>query len=183
VAIKATIFKVDLSVADMDRGYYGSHALTIARHPSETSERMMIRVLAFALCAGERLEFGGGVSTADEPDLWERSLDGQIERWIELGQPDPRRIHKACGRAGRVAVYLYGGNKAATWWEQERTGLERHDNLSVTLLAAEQTARLAELADRGISLQCNIQDAEVWIMREAQTVHLTPRLLFGSAAV
>src|SRR4029079_1068020 len=131
VAVKATIFKVDLEIADMDRGYYASHALTIARHPSETSERMMIRVLAFARSAHERLEFGAGISTADQPDLWRRSLVGDIGEWIELGQPDPRRIHKACGRADRVLVYLYGGMKAATWWEQERAGLERHSNLVV----------------------------------------------------
>lgn len=180
MALKATIFKLNLEVADMDRGYYGSHALTIARHPSETNERMMIRVLAFALCAHERLEFGGGVSTADEPDLWRRSLTGDIEQWVELGQPDPRRIKKACGRADEVRVFLYGGNKATTWWEQERSGLERHDNLTVTLLPADQTEQLAELADRGISLQCNIQDAEVWMIRAATSVHVTPRPLFGA---
>jgi len=180
VALKATIFKVDLEIADMDRGYYASHALTIARHPSETNERMMIRVLVFALCAHERLEFGGGVSTPDEPDLWRRSLSGEIEEWIELGQPDPRRIQKACGRADRVHLYLYGGPKAATWWEQERSGLERHRNLSVSLLRSEQTDQLGELADRGISLQCNIQDGEVWMIRGATTVHVTPVVLVGS---
>jgi uncharacterized protein YaeQ len=179
LALKSTIFKVELQIADMDRGYYDTHALTLARHPSETSERMMIRVLAFALCADERLEFGAGISTADQPDLWRRSLTGEIEQWIEIGQPDPRRIHKSCGRADSVRVYLYGGNKAATWWEQERSGLERHTNLAVTLLLAEQTAQLAELADRSISLQCNIQDGEVWMMREARSVHVTPRVLFG----
>jgi uncharacterized protein YaeQ len=179
MALKATIFKVDLQIADMDRGYYESHALTIARHPSETNERMMIRVLAFALSADERLEFGSGVSTAEEPDLWRRGLSGEIEEWIELGQPDPRRIHKACGRADTVRVYLYGGNKAATWWQQESAGLERHSNLIVTLLAAEETAKLADLADRGISLQCNIQDGEVWVIRDATTTHVTPRVLFG----
>jgi len=180
MALKATIFKVDLEIADMDRGYYGSHALTIARHPSETNERMMIRVLAFALCADERLQFGGGVSTAEEPDLWRKSLTGDIEQWVELGQPDPRRIHKACGRADSVRVYLYGGTKAATWWEQERRGLERHGNLRVTQLAAEQTAQLGELAERGVSLQCNIQDGEVWMIRDTQTVHVTPTTLLGA---
>jgi uncharacterized protein YaeQ len=179
VALKATIFKLDLEIADMDRGYYAAHSLTIARHPSETSERMMIRVLAFALCADERLEFGGGVSTADEPDLWRRSLSGEIEQWVELGQPDPRRIHKACGRADKVRVYLYGGAKAATWWEQERAGFERHRNLAVAMLPAAQTAELGELAERGISLQCNIQDGEVWMIRGATTVHVTPLRLFG----
>ena len=179
MALKATIFKIDLAVADMDRGYYGEHSLTLARHPSETNERMMLRVLAFALSAGERLEFGGGISTPDEPDLWRRSLRGDIEEWIELGQPDPRRIRKACARADKVRVYLYGGMKASTWWEQERDGLQRHDNLAVAMLAVEQTAALAGLADRGISLQCNVQDGEVWMIGADQTAHVTPIRLLG----
>src|SRR5205085_2382609 len=105
---------------------------------------------------------------------------GDIEEWIELGQPDPRRIHKACGRADRVLVYLYGGMKAATWWEQERAGLERHSNLTVIEVAADEAARLAGLADRGISLQCNIQDGEIWMIRGEDTVHVKPRSLFGT---
>ena len=88
--LKSTIFKINLNVADMDRGYYADHALTVARHPSETSERMMVRVLAFALHASERLEFGKGISTDDEPALWERDLTGRITEWIEVGLPDER---------------------------------------------------------------------------------------------
>lgn len=180
MAVKSTIFKVHLQIADMDRGYYEPHALTIARHPSETNERMMLRVLAFALCADERLEFGGGVSTPDEPDLWRKSLSGEIEQWIDLGLPDPRRIAKACGRAEQVRIYLYGGQKAETWWDQECGVLRRHRNLSVTLLAAEQTEALGAMADRGISPQCNIQDGEIWVMCGAESVHITPRVLLGA---
>lgn len=180
MALKSTIHKYDLQIADMDRGYYENHALTIARHPSETVERMMIRVLAFAMAAHERLQFGGGVSTADEPDLWRRDLTGDIEEWIELGLPDPRRLHKACGRAGLVRVHLYGGQKAATWWEQERSGLERHRNLVVTRLLPEQTEALAGLGERSGSLQCNIQDGDAWMMRGETMVHVTPLVLFGA---
>ncbi|HYC53601.1 MAG TPA: YaeQ family protein [Candidatus Binatia bacterium] len=167
MALGSTIFKVALEVADMDRGYYGSHALTVARHPSETSERMMIRVLAFALRAHERLRFGGGVSTPKEPDLWRHTLDGRIEEWIELGQPDVRRVRKACGRADEVRIYTYGGMKAATWWEQSAAELSRHENLHVHDLPAAQTAALAELASsdgRGIELQCNVQDGEAYMI-------------------
>jgi uncharacterized protein YaeQ len=109
MALKATIFKAELSVADIDRGVYRDHALTIARHPSETDERMMVRLLAFALHADERLEFGRGLSAEDEPDLSRRDLTGTLEQWIEVGLPDEREVRKACGRAREVFVYAYGG--------------------------------------------------------------------------
>ena len=108
MALKATIFKVGLQVADMERGYYGDHALTVARHPSETDERMMLRVLAFALHAGPDLAFGKGLSTDDEPDLWQRDLTGAIALWIDVGQPDEKLLRRACGRAREVVVYAYG---------------------------------------------------------------------------
>lgn len=180
MALKPTIHKFDLQIADMDRGYYEPHTLTIARHPSETVERMMIRVLAFAMNAHERLQFGGGVSTTDEPDLWRRDLTGDLEEWIELGLPDPRRIHKACGRSELVRVITYGGPKATTWWEQERSGLERHRNLIVTRLPQEQTEALAALGERNGHLQCNIQDGEAWVIRGDVTVQVTPEILFGA---
>src|SRR6185436_7958792 len=124
MALKATIFKVELSVADIDRGYYADHALTIARHPSETDERMMVRILAFALRAQERLEFGRGLSSEDEPDLVERDLTGAIERWIDVGLPDEREVRKACGRARHVDVIAYGGRAVDLWWESARGKLE-----------------------------------------------------------
>ena len=88
MAIKSTIFKIDLQITDLDRNYYQTHALTIARHPSETDERMIVRVIAFALHAHASLEFGKGLSAEDEPDLWRRDLTGTIEQWIEVGLPD-----------------------------------------------------------------------------------------------
>src|SRR5437762_3482931 len=124
MALKATIFKVDLSVADIDRGYYADHSLTIARHPSETDERMMVRVLAFALHAGERLEFGRGLSSEDEPDLVQRDLTGAIECWIEVGLPDEREVRKACGRAREVHVLAYGRG-VDLWWQGARQTLDR----------------------------------------------------------
>ena len=117
MAVKATIFKAELQVNDMDRNYYQGHSLTIAQHPSETEARVMVRLLAFALNASESLTFGRGLSTDDEPDLWARDLTGQIELWIETGQPDEQRIRKACGRAGQVIVYTFSGRGAGIWWE------------------------------------------------------------------
>ena len=102
MALKATIFKADLQIADMDRNHYGNHALTLARHPSETDERMMVRLLAFAIHADEQLSFGKGLSTEDEPDLWQKDLTGAIERWIDVGLPDERQ----CMVAVMVAVHV-----------------------------------------------------------------------------
>src|SRR5258705_10302215 len=120
MALKSTIFKAELSVADIDRGYYRDHVLTIARHPSETDERMMVRLLAFALHADERLAFGRGLSTEDEPDLWQRDLTGSIEKWIDVGLPDEREVRKACGRARAVYVLAYGGRAGGVWGEGGR---------------------------------------------------------------
>ena len=127
MAIKSVIYKVQLQVADMDRHYYATHPLTLAQHPSETDERLMVRLLAFALHADERLEFGRGLSTDEDPDLWQRDYSGQVERWIELGQPDESRIRKACGRSREVVVLNYGGRAADLWWEKNASALARHD--------------------------------------------------------
>ena len=108
--LKSTIFKAGLSIADVDRGYYRDHALTIAQHPSETEERMMVRLLAFALHADETLEFGRGLSTDGEPSLLRRDLTGAIEQWIDVGLPEEREVRKACGRAREVHVLAYGGH-------------------------------------------------------------------------
>lgn len=162
MALKATIFKATLNVADMDRNHYGEYALTIARHPSETDERMMVRVLVFAMHAHERLELGKGLSDPDEPDLWRKDLTGLIEEWIELGQPDERDVIRACGRAGRVYVYGYG-NAAKPWWELNEAKLARAKNLSVRRLHAEGEGGLAGLANRTMQLHCTIQDGDIWL--------------------
>ncbi len=162
MAQKATIFKADLTVADMDRHHYQDYALVVARHPSETDERMMVRLLAFALNAGDALTFGKGLATDDEPDLWHRDLTGAIETWIDVGRPDERRIRKACGRAARVIVYAYGTG-ADIWWGQVADKLSRAGNLTVITLPPVATQALAKLARRTMRLQCMIQDGEVWM--------------------
>src|SRR5688572_178052 len=142
MATKSTIYKVELQLSDMDRHYYATHALTLARHPSETQERLMVRLLAFALHAGDALEFGRGLSSDDEPDLWRRSLSGEIELWIDLGQPDQSRIRKACGRAREVVVVNYAGRGADIWWEKNRKALARLDNLTVLDIGSATVAAL-----------------------------------------
>ena len=175
VASKSTVYKADLHIADMDRQYYQQHSLTLARHPSETEERLMVRLLAFALYATERLEFGQGLSTDDEPDLWLKDLTGAIELWIDVGLPDERQIRKACGRAERVVLLTYGGRSAELWWEQNRSKLERQQNLSVIDLP--HTEALAGLAARGMQVSCNVQDGQLWFSSEAGSVEITPRPL------
>lgn len=173
MALKATIFKADLQIADLDRHYYADHALTIARHPSETDERMMMRVLAFALHAGERLQFCKGLSDDDEPDLWQKDLTGAIETWIEVGQPDERRLLKAAGRAAQVIVYAYGGT-APIWWKQIAAKIERAPNISIFHVQAEQGAALARLAQRSMRLQCTVQEGQVWMADGEQSMMVEP---------
>ena len=162
MALKSTIFKAALQVADMERGYYADHALTIARHPSETDERMMLRVLAFALHASGDLAFGKGLSTDDEPDLWRRDLTGAIGLWVDVGQPDEKLVRRACGRAQQVVIYAYGRG-ADLWWGRSRSALERTQNLTVKSVPAATSQELAKLAQRNMQLQCTIQDGHIWL--------------------
>ena len=180
MALKATIFKVDLAVADMDRNHFADYALTLARHPSENDARMMVRLLAFMRYADELLVFGKGLSTDEEPDLWRKELTGVIDLWIVVGQPDERWLRKASGRSERVAVFSYGGRVAEIWWEQNRAVLEKLPNLTVFRLSAESTQELAALANRAMNLQCMTQDGEMLITGEGEAVRVEPMVVFAS---
>ena len=177
MALNATIFKAELQIADVDRHYYRDHALTIARHPSETDERMMVRVLAFARHAHETLLFGKGLSSDDEPDLWQKDLTGAIQVWIDVGLPDDKRTRRACGRADEVFIYSYGGRGADLWWEQTRGKLDRTANLTVVNLPFAVTQALAKLAQRNMQLQCTIQEGQVWIADAAQRIEVDLTIL------
>ncbi|SFS02348.1 Uncharacterized conserved protein YaeQ, suppresses RfaH defect [Dyella sp. OK004] len=181
MALNATIYKAELQISDMDRHYYATHALTLARHPSETEERLMVRLLAFALHADERLEFGKGLSTDDEPDLWRKAYTGEIEQWIELGQPDEARIRKACGRAQQVVVINYGGRTADIWWDKAGSTLARHNNLTVLDIPTATVEALLELTQRGMRLQCLIQDAQLQMMSDTTAVSIEPTRRMGNA--
>ena len=172
MALKATIFKAELRIADMDRNYYRDHALTIARHPSETDERMMVRVLAFALHAHEALVFGKGLGADDEPDLWQKDLTGAIEVWIDVGQPDDKRVRRACGRAAQVFVYAYGGHVVDAWWDKTRGALGRSSNLRVMRLSSTSSQAAARLAQRTMQLDCTIQDGQIWLADAEHTVEV-----------
>jgi uncharacterized protein YaeQ len=172
MASNSTIYKAAMQISDMDRQYYQDHALTVARHPSETDERMMMRMLAFALHASNILSFGRGVGTEGEPALWEKDLTGAITLWIEVGQPDEKSLRQACGRATQVAVYAYGARSAEVWWEKNRPLLGRLENLTVTLLPIESVRALTALASPTMRLQWTIQDGHLWIADDTQNVHV-----------
>ena len=181
MAIKATVYKASLQIADMDRGIYADHTLTLARQPSETDERLMVRVLAFALNVPVNdhdgaLQVARGATDAEEPDLWQVSLAGEVRHWIELGQPDERRLIKACGRAARVTLYIYS-HAASIWWAGVQPKLARLSNLAVWQLPAEQSQALARLAARSMTLQVTVQEGHVWVGDADTSVEIQPHAL------
>lgn len=166
MALTATIRKAELQISDMDRGYYATHALTLAQHPSETDERLMVRLLAFSINAGDRLEFGRGLSTEEEPDLWEHDYTGDIVQWIDLGHPDESRIRKACNRSQRVQVVNYGGNASDIWWQKQGKHMQRHDNLSVVDIDADFVERWGQQIQRMMRFSVLIQDGEIQLLND-----------------
>lgn len=160
MALKSTIYKAELSIADMDRAYYAEHSTTLALHPSETEERMMVRLLTFIVNADERLIFGKGISTDEEPDLWHIDYSGEVRLWVEVGLPDERRLRKACGRADAVQVYLYG-TLADKWWRDNEAALRTLDKLVVYQLP--DTSALKTLCQRNMTLQCTINEGDIWL--------------------
>lgn len=169
MALRSTVHKADLQIADVDRGYYADHSVTLAKHPSETDERMMVRLLAFALNAGERLAFCKGLSDTDEPDLWSLDLTGAIEQWIDVGLPDERRLVRAAGRAKQVAVYAYGGRAVDVWWRGSAGGVERLSNLAVFAVPPAATQALEALVQRTMRLQFTIQEGHVLVTSDDGT--------------
>jgi uncharacterized protein YaeQ len=182
MALKSTICRAELSVADIDRGYYGDHTLTIARHPSETDERMMVRLLAFALHADEALAFGRGLSAEDEPALWRRDLTGAIELWIDVGLPDEREVRKACGRAREVSILAYGGRAVELWWGAARDKLESLERLTVREVPLAASRALAGLAGRSMRLQATIQEQHVFVTDGTTTVPVDLQVVKAGAA-
>lgn len=170
MAANATIYKMALNIANMDDHYYGEHNLTLAQHPSENDLRMMIRVIAFALNANEALCFGEGIATDDEADLWQRELNGDISVWIDLGQPDEKRIRKACGKSDKVIIYTYAQGPALAWWQGAEKNLKRFKNLSVVFLRLEGESQT--LVKRSMNLQANISDGECQIMDDEHTLSI-----------
>ncbi|MFL0804538.1 MAG: YaeQ family protein [Agarilytica sp.] len=178
MAIKATIFKLKLDISDLSRNYYHLHSLTLARHPSENDERMMVRLAAFAFNADERLAFTKGLSTDEEPDLWSHTLSGELDLWIDVGRPSIDRIRKACGKAARVRLYTFGGNTADMWWQTISGQLTRYSNLEVFMLAQTCSEQLAATVNRTMDIQCTIDGGNAWFSIQDQTIEVSPLALF-----
>jgi uncharacterized protein YaeQ len=185
MAIKATIYKADINLSDIDRGLYADYPVTIARHPSETDERMLIRLLAFTLNVpadrdhGE-LEFAKDIWDADEPSLWQKDYTGEIVHWIEVGQPDEKRIVRTTARVGRVSVYSFAAS-TPIWWKALEPRLTRLRNLSVWQIPAEQSQALAAFAQRTMALQVTVQDGAIWVGDGTRSIEVAPVRLCGSA--
>lgn len=177
MAIKSTIFKAGVQVSNLDTHYYENHNLTLAKHPSESNERMMIRVLAFVMYAHKYMAFTKGISTDNEPDLWQKSLSDEIEVWIDLGQPDEKRIRKACGRAKKAIIFTYNYRSALTWWDQIKNKLSRFDNLSIIVIPDEAVVAMGQMAKRNMQLQYMIQDGEVLLSDGSDAVTIVPEKL------
>jgi uncharacterized protein YaeQ len=186
MALKSTVFKAQLQIADMDRSLYADHALTLARHPSETDERLMVRLLAFALCVPSddhrgALASARGLADDDEPDLWQKDLTGQLIHWVEVGQPDERRLLKASARAEAVSLFAYS-SAVPVWWAQIAGKLSRLRNLAVWQVPSEQSQALAALAERSMQLQVTVQEGQIWVGNGAHSVELALKRLNPSTS-
>lgn len=165
MALKATIYKADLSIADMDHHNYGDYQLTMALHPSETIERLMVRVLAFARYADEQLEFTKDLFEVNEPALWQKDLTGLLEKWIEVGCPDEDKVKKASARCQQVAVIAYGSSVEE--WYKRSSKLKTLKNVEVWQLSEATTTAIQALCERTMQLQLNIMDGEWTLMSDA----------------
>jgi uncharacterized protein YaeQ len=174
MALGATIYKIELNVADVDRHYYATHALRVARHPSETAQRMFARLVAFALHADEQLTFTRGISQADEPDIWRKDLTGAIDLWVEVGLPTSTRILKACGLSKHVVVYCYTDQGSKMWWDSVSNELRRAKNLTVISLPGHLVDALAAQTERSMVIHINIEDKEILVCTEHSQLSLVP---------
>ncbi|EDY17776.1 YaeQ family protein [Chthoniobacter flavus Ellin428] len=185
MALKATIYKATVQLADMDRNVYADHELTIARHPSETDERMMVRILVFALNAPVdndhgALEFAKDMWDSEEPALWQKDLTGQMLHWIEVGQPEERRLLQCSGRARRASVYSFASS-TSQWWSGVADKISRARNLNVWQIPSEQARALATLADRSMKLDVTVQDGTIWVGNGQHSVEVSLQRLFGNS--
>ena len=179
MALKPTIYKAQVELADSDRSHYDSLTLTLAQHPSETLERMAVRLMAYCLNAGRSLEFTRGLSTVDEPDLWSHSDSGETEHWIEVGQPEGPRLRKACGRARQVSVYAFG-RSAATWWKLNSEAISTLPRLQVWQFDWPEVEAAASLLHRTVKLNVSIVGGTLYLDNGKDSASLEPKQLYAA---
>jgi uncharacterized protein YaeQ len=172
MALSSTIFKAQLDLSDLNKNHYQNYKLTLARHPSENDQRMMLRLVAFTLFADEQLSFTKGISTTEEPDLWLKNYSGEIELWIDLGLPDEKRIRQAHSLAKKVVIFAYGDRSLVTWRQQLEASIKRFPSLQIFHISDSDLKQLATLADKNMQLHCSIQDDEVFIGDDSQNLQI-----------
>ena len=177
MALKATIYKAELQISDLDRNYYETHAITLARHPSENDLRMVVRMLAFVLNAHEQLDFGKGLSDEDDAALWQKNYTGEIEHWIDVGRPDEDRIRRASARAKDVSVYSYGDNACDMWWQAIEPKLSRFSNVRLWRFRDQELEPLVALTQRNMHWQCTLQDGHLFLHIDGQSLTIQPEPL------
>lgn len=173
MALRSTSYKVDLNISDNERNYYATHSLTVAQHPSETAERMMVRLILFSLYAQDNLTFTKGLSEVDEPDIWVKDLSGQIQLWLEVGQPDEKRILKASAKSEHVVICAYSGQAARLWWQNTAKKVERAKNVRVISVPQSVSKVMATWVERSMALHINIQDGELMVSCAQGLEHFT----------
>lgn len=177
MALKATVYKAHLSLSNLNIHHYQDYSLTLAKHPSETDLRFMIRLLAFSMLAHEELQFTKGLSDVDEPDMWKINYDGSIEHWIELGLPDERRIRQICGKSKRVSVFTYHGNQATQWFEAIENKLDRFDHLNIIHFLIDRPDEIEAFTSKGMNLSLTIEDDEIWLSTETDRICITFKIV------
>ncbi|MCO4837408.1 MAG: YaeQ family protein [Oceanospirillaceae bacterium] len=178
MAIGATIFKANLNLSNLNSHHYADFNLTLAKHPSENETRLMCRLIAFLHAAHDDLELTKGISSVDEPDLWQRDLSGNILHWIELGMPDEKRIRQASGKAQQVSIYTYHDNKAEIWLDKNRAGLTANKKVKVFHINVQNNADIENLLFKTMNLGCIIEEDQMHLSDENQhmSVQITQTL-------
>lgn len=174
MALKATIFKAMINIADMDRDYYTDLNLTIAQHPSETNKRMMVRLVAYILNAADGLEFTKGLCEDNEPEVWQKNYSGDIELWIDIGRPEDKRLKSACHKAKQVLLYTYGDNAQSEWWKLYSQKVLPLSNLSIFHISDEHLLAAEALVSRTMKIQASIQDGQLWLSTDTLSVLIEP---------
>ncbi|PWC21215.1 hypothetical protein DDT52_06705 [Brenneria roseae subsp. roseae] len=173
MALKATVYKATVNIADMDRHFFHDASLTIAQHPSETEQRMMLRLLAWICHADENLRFTKGLSADDEPEIWLRNDTMELELWIELGLPDERRLKKACNQSRAVVLYAYSDRAGQVWRQNIADKIAGYKNLTVRFLDDRQLIQLTALAQRNMTLQATLQEGTIWLSDDKNSLEIT----------